>query len=353
MKMKKILNEWRKFINEGASNEEIRNKEIAKINNSRVSSKEAQRQIASIYLPMTLMGHEPRGAKQFYMNKVDPDGVIWPMLKQLLTDIEVHKKQNNQTTESDYFMIETVGELANEKTTVKTRLRSKIKAVSNAAQGIFQGPDDLIKRIYEVIRMLMNQEYNFSKLTPDYEYSFTKKGGFHRGADTGVGGIKVPKDKMSPEEIAEDEKMMEKFSMAHHEYMRSIDKPKDREFYLSMNRWKQQQSEFYEYLYSLWLDKEGPKHPMTKYFKTVIDNFEHAVDIDFEAAANLIPDTPEKMTIEQLSDAAMEGDEDAAKQLEKVAREGNKKAAEKAFRMFRSKKQNDKAAEMRNIMRGR
>ena len=32
MKMKKILNEWRKFINEGASNEEIRNKEIAKIN---------------------------------------------------------------------------------------------------------------------------------------------------------------------------------------------------------------------------------------------------------------------------------------------------------------------------------
>ena len=59
------------------------------------------------------------------------------------------------------------------------------------------------------------------------------------------------------------------------------------------------------------------------------------------------------MTIEQLSDAALEGDEDAAKQLEKVAREGNKEAAEKAFRMFRSKKQNDKAAEMRNIMRGR
>ena len=40
-------------------------------------------------------------------------------------------------------------------------------------------------------------------------------------------------------------------------------------------------------------------------------------------------------------------------QLYNAAKSGDKEAAAKAFRIFRSRKENDKAAEMRNIMRGR
>jgi hypothetical protein len=275
MKMKKILTEWRKFIKEGVSNEDIRNQEIEKINNSNLPDKEAQRQIASIYLPMSLIGHIPRGAKEFYENKRTSARDLLMMLDVLGDDVYVHEQQNQQTTDSQYFTIETVGGLAKGNAIQKIRLRSK---VTEASQAIFDSTEDLKRRIFAAEDMINEKDFDFSKLSTEFDFGMATKGGYHKGPDSGDGGIQIPKDKMSPAEIAEWEKMMEEFSK-HHAVELYWNGPRDREFYLMLQRTHQERKKFYEYMYRLWLEKKGKMNYFTILFydATFDEGYEEAL----------------------------------------------------------------------------
>ena len=269
MRMKKILTEWRNFIKEGASNEDIRNKEIQKINNSDLSDKEAQKQIASIYLPMSLVGHTPKGAKKFYQGRI-LDSDLVQMLDVLDVDASNHEETGEQTTQSEYFTIETVGELAKGKTTAKIRIRSNI---TEKSQGIFENIEDLQRRIYQVQKMISEGDFDFGKLSSDFNYSMPTKGGYNRGPDSGDGGIQLP-GKLTPNEMAEFETMMEMFSEAHGEMLASF-KLEGEEKYRALQDIRDKQRKFYLYMYELWRDKRGEANNMTSTYKAAAFNQEY------------------------------------------------------------------------------
>jgi tellurite resistance protein len=264
MKMKKILNEWRRFVvNEGASNQDIRQKEIDRINNSELKDSEAQKQIASIYLPMSLAGHTPIGAKEFYSGRILDSDVV-SMLETLSIDIYNHSETGKQTTESEYFTIETVGELAKDVTTDKIRIRSNN---TSAAQGIFDNTDDLQKRIYTVQKMISQGDLDFSKLSSFSDYTGTTKGGHHRGPNSGNAGIQLPGN-LTPAETAEFETMMEMYSQAHSQLFASIGKEKNRAHYQTLQSAYEKQKKFYMYMYEMWSAKKGEANPMTAMYKS-------------------------------------------------------------------------------------
>ena len=262
MKMKKILTEWRKFINEGVSNEDIRNQEIEKINNSNLPDKEAQKQIASIYLPMSLAGHIPKGAEEFYQGRILDTDLI-QMLDALDIALYNHEETGEQTTNTEYFTIETVGELANETTTEKIRIRSN---VTEKSQGIFDSIGELQRRIFVVQNMIADGDYDFGKLSSDFNYGMPTKGGHHRGPDSGDGGIQLP-GRMSPAEMAEFEKMMKMFSEAHGQMLASF-KLEGEEKYRELFDIREKQRAFYLYMYELWRDKRGENNSMTSMYKS-------------------------------------------------------------------------------------
>jgi hypothetical protein len=315
MKMKKILTEWRKFIKEGVSNEDIRNQEIEKINNSNLPDKEAQKQIASIYLPMSLAGHIPKGAKEFYEGRILDTDLV-QMLDTLDVDVYNHEETGDQTTNSEYFTIETVGQLANETTTEKIRVRSNI---TEKSQGIFDSIEDLQRRIYQVQKMISEGDFDFGKLSPDFNYGMPVKGGHHRGPDSGDGGVQLP-GRMSPAEMAEFEKMMEMFSEAHGEAIASKDLEGE-EKYRMLQRVREKQKKFYTYMYELWRDKRGENNSMTSMYKTAA--FEDEYD---EALQNLLDDS---IVVDDRTPEQKEFDEATAlvKILEKEVAELGKLAA--------------------------
>mgnify|MGYP003135535750 CR=1 FL=1 len=305
MKMKKILTEWRKFINEGVSNEDIRNQEIQKINNSRIPDKEAQKQIASIYLPMSLMGHIPKGAKEFYQGRILDTDLI-QMLDILDLELYNHEETGEQTTNTEYFTIETVGELANEITTEKIRIRSNI---TEAAQGIFDSMGELQRRIFVVKNMIADGDYDFGKLSPDFNYGMPTKGGHHRGPDSGEGGIQLPSG-MTPAEIAEHEKMMQMFSEAHSQMLASF-KLEGEEKYRELFDIREKQRIFFLHMYELWRDKRGENNSTTARYKAA------AFDQEYDEALRKLLD--DSIVVDDRSDAQKEFDKATAlvKKLEK------------------------------------
>ena len=306
MKMKKILTEWRNFLKEGVSNEDIRNQEIEKINNSNLSDKEAQKQIASIYLPMSLAGHIPKGAKEFYQGRILDTDIV-QMLEVLDVDVFNHEETGEQTTKSEYFTIETVGQLANETTTEKIRVRSNI---TEKSQGIFENIEDLQRRIYQVQKMVTEGDFDFGKLSPDFNYGMPTKGGHHRGPDSGDGGIQLP-SRMTPAETAEFETMMEMFSDAHGEMVASKDLEGE-EKYKMLQRIRKKQKKFYTYMYELWRDKKGEVNKMTSMYKSAA--FDEEYD---EALQNLLDDST---VIDNRTSAQKEFDQ-ATERLKKIETE--------------------------------
>lgn len=342
MKMKKILTEWRKFINEGVSNEDIRNKEIERINNSRIPDKDAQKQIASIYLPMSLMGHIPRGAKEFYEGRILDTDLI-----QILDTLDVaaynHEETGDQTTNSEYFTIESVGELANERTTEKIRVRSNI---TEAAQGIFDSIEELQRRIYVVENMIADGDYDFGKLSPDFNYGMPTKGGHHRGPDTGEGGIQLP-GRMTPDEMAEFEKMMEMFSEAHGQMLASF-KLEGEEKYRELFDIREKQKRFYTYMYELWRDKRGENNSMTSMYKSA------AFDEEYDEALQKLLD--DSIVIDDRTSEQKEFDKATAllKILEKEVAELRKESAikrpEQAEYMKKYKQKREEASQARRAV---
>ena len=309
MRMKNILNEWRNFLNEGVSNEDIRNQEIEKINNSNLSDKEAQKQIASIYLPMSLMGHIPRGAKEFYQGRILDTDLI-QMLDTLDLGLYNHEETGEQTTDTEYFTIETIGELANERTTEKIRIRSNITEV---AQGIFDSIGELQRRIFVVQNMIADGDYDFGKLSDDFNYGMPTKGGHHRGPDSGEGGIQLP-GKLTPAEMAEFEKMMEMFSEAHNQMLASF-KLEGEEKYRELFDIREKQRAFYLYMYELWRDKRGENNSTTARYKAA------AFDEEYDEALRKLLD--DSIVVDDRSDAQKEFDKATAlvKKLEKQVKD--------------------------------
>jgi hypothetical protein len=327
MKMKKILTEWRKFIKEGVSNEDIRNQEIEKINNSNLPDKEAQKQIASIYLPMSLAGHIPKGAKEFYQGRILDTDLI-QMLDALDVAAYNHEETGDQTTNSEYFTIETVGQLAKDITTEKIRVRSNI---TEKSQGIFDNIEDLQRRIYAVQKMISEGDFDFGKLSPDFNYGMPTKGGHHRGPDSGEGGIQLP-GKLTPAETAEFEKMMQMFSEAHGQMLASF-KLEGEEKYRELQNIREKQKKFYMYMYELWRDKRGEVNSTTARYKAAA--YENEYD---EALQKLLDDS---IVVDDRSPEQKEFDEATAivKILEKEIAELGKLAAIRSPQQAQVKKE--------------
>ena len=324
MKMKKILTEWRRFVTEGVSNHDIRQKEIEKINSSReISDKEAQKLIASVYIPMSLVGHKPIGAEEFYQGRI-LDSDLVNMLDKLSIDVSNHEETGEQTTRSEYFTIETVGELSNETTKEKIRLRSN---VTSKAEGIFDNTEDLQRRIFAAQRMISQGDFNFGKLSTDFDLGMPSKGGHHRGPDSGDGGIQLP-GKLTPAETAEFEKMMQLYVQAHGELTSSIGKEKNRAHYEMLQSAYEKQRRFYQYMYELWNEKKGPMNNMTVMYRTAAQ-----VDDYGERLQDLI-DSPEMQTQfakEKMSDMSTLED-DFARGMTTT----DKAEAEKIFRKLKA-----------------
>ena len=348
MKMKKILNEWRRFVvNEGVSNHDIRNKEIERIIKSNPKNSEAQRQIASIYLPMTLVGHIPIGAKEFYQTKILDSEVI-NLLETLNVAAYNHEETGEQSTESEYFTIETVGELANEITTQKIRVRSNN---TSAAQGIFDSIEDLQRRIYAVQKMISQNDFDFSKLSSDFDLGRPTKGGYHRGPDSGDGGIQLPGN-LTPVEMAEFEKMMQMYSEAHGEVVSSIGKPQDREHYLMLQRVREKQKRFYKYMYELWRDKKGEVNRMTSMYKSAAyeDEYDKALQTLLDASIVTDDRTPEQKELDETT-AIVKILEKEIAELGKLAAVKSPKQAQ-AIKIYQDKQKEARAARA-NVQKAR
>jgi len=175
--------------------------------------------------------------------------------------------------------------------------------------------------------MISQGDFNFGKLSTDFDLGMPSKGGHHRGPDSGDGGIQLP-GKLTPAETAEFEKMMQLYVQAHGELTSSIGKEKNRAHYEMLQSAYEKQRRFYQYMYELWNEKKGPMNNMTVMYRTAAQ-----VDDYGERLQDLI-DSPEMQTQfakEKMSDMSTLED-DFARGMTTT----DKAEAEKIFRKLKA-----------------
>jgi hypothetical protein len=328
MKMKKILNEWRRFtITEGASNLE---RAMAVIDNLKksydVSNKEAQKKIASIYLPWSLKGSNPKGADDFY-STYGTEKLILEVLMDLIVAVEGLEETDEAVINSNFFAAEHAGQHTQYGNTPVIRIRSLL---SDAAQAVFTGPQEIYNRAEHLKEKIQNYDFDFSDLSSEFQPG-PGRAGFQRGADAGTGGIQTPTG-MTPEEEAEFEQQMEKYSLAHQEIAKSLGKEKNKAHYDMLTGAYKIQNDFYKYMYELWNSKVGEKNQMTAMYKAAAFSDTYGEDLE---ALTKSPEMQSQFEKEKMSDMSTLED-DFARGMTTT----DKAEAEKIFRKLKAARDN-------------
>ena len=336
MKMKKILTEWRHFLEEGVSNLDIALKKIADINKSYgIKDREAQKQIGSIYLTYSLKGSSPRGSEEFYKGRINFTDLA-SMLKDLSAAAEDHQELGEQTTETKYFRIESIGQHTQYGNTEKIRVRSTIAGV---AEAVFEDERDLQNRIDLLLEKIGDFDFDFSELSGEYE-PIPRKSKFERGAGLGTGGIQKP-DGLSPEEDRKFESMLAPLMEKHRKVLdyhrknlgKDVDSTRPKEWYQLLLDSVSEGVIFFTYLADLWNEKTKKadyfsKTMTTDYEQTVID-LQKAVENYKEIIKNFPMDVEELIVL---------------------AQKGNKEAAKEAYYIL-AKMKDKRSRDMRILMR--
>ena len=328
MKMKKILNEWRRFIvKEGVSDIERAMSAVDNIKNSfDVSNKEAQKKIASIYLPWSLQGANPQGAVEFYSG-VNAEKAVLEVVKDLIVAIEGLEESGEASNDSNYFSVEHAGEHTQHGNQPKIRVRSLL---SDAAQGVFDDTQEIYNRVNHLTQKIKNYDFDFSDLSPKFQLA-PGKAGYQRGADAGTGGVQTPPG-MTPQEEAEFEEQMMKYSATHNDVRNSLGKDKDKQHYDMLQKAGMVQKEFFKYMYDLWSSKAGEKNQMTAMYRAAAQEDDYN-----ERLRTLVtsPDMQSQFEKEEMSDmSTLEAD------FARGMTTTDRAEAEKVFRKLKAARDN-------------
>ena len=327
MKMKKILNEWRGFLKEGASNLERAMAVIDKLKQSYdVSNEDAQKKIASIYLPWSLKGSNPKGADDFY-SSYGSEKIVLEVLTDLIVAVEGLEESGEAIMNSNFFSAEHTGQHTQRGNTPVIRIRSLL---SDAAQAVFTSSQEIYNRAEHLKEKIQNYDFDFSDLSSEFQPG-PGRSGFQRGADAGTGGIQTP-PRMTPQEEAQFEQEMEKYSAAHQEIVQSLGKEKNKAHYDMLARVYKIQNKFYKYLYDLWNSKVGEKNQMTAMYKAAAFSDTYGEDLE---ALTQSPEMQSQFEKEKMSDMSTLED-DFARGMATT----DKAEAEKIFRKLKAARDN-------------
>ena len=328
MKMKKILNEWRRFtLVEGVSNLERAMAAIDKLKQSYdVSNEDAQRKIASIYLPWSLKGSNPQGADDFY-STYGSEKIVLEVLMDLIVAVEGLEESGESTIDSNFFSAEHTGQHTQYGNTPVIRIRSLL---SDAAQAVFTSSQEIYNRAEHLKDKIQNYDYDFSDLSSEFQPR-PGRSGFQRGADAGTGGIRTP-PRMTPQEEAQFEEEMEKYSAAYREIVRTLGKEKNKAYYDMLARVYEIWKKFFKYMYELWSSKVGENNQMTALYKSLAYN--DTDDEDLEALMQS-PEMQSQFEKEKMSDMSTLED-DFARGMTTT----DKAEAEKIFRKLKAARDN-------------
>ena len=327
MKMKKILNEWRGFLKEGSSNLE---RAMAAIENLKqtydVSNEDAQKKIASIYLPWSLKGSNPKGADDFY-SSYGSEKIVLEVLMDLIVAVEGLEESGEATMNSNFFTAEHTGQHTQHGNTPVIRIRSLL---SDAAQAVFTSSQEIYNRAEHLKEKIQNYDFDFSDLSSEFQPG-PGRSGFQRGADAGTGGIQTP-PRMTPQEEAQFEQEMEKYSAAHREITQSLGKEKNKAHYDMLVRVYEIQKQFYAFMYDLWNSKVGEKNQMTAMYKAAAFSDTYGEDLE---ALTQSPEMQSRFEKEKMSDMSTLED-DFARGMATTDRA----EAEKIFRKLKAARDN-------------
>ena len=327
MKMKKILNEWRGFLKEGSSNLE---RAMAAIENLKqtydVSNEDAQKKIASIYLPWSLKGSNPKGADDFY-SSYGSEKIVLEVLMDLIVAVEGLEESGEATMNSNFFTAEHTGQHTQHGNTPVIRIRSLL---SDAAQAVFTSSQEIYNRAEHLKEKIQNYDFDFSDLSSEFQPG-PGRSGFQRGADAGTGGIQTP-PRMTPQEEAQFEQEMEKYSAAHREITQSLGKEKNKAHYDMLVRVYEAQKQFYAFMYDLWNSKVGEKNQMTAMYKAAAFSDTYGEDLE---ALTQSPEMQSQFEKEKMSDMSTLED-DFARGMATTDRA----EAEKIFRKLKAARDN-------------
>jgi hypothetical protein len=327
MKMKKILNEWRGFLKEGSSNLE---RAMAAIENLKqtydVSNEDAQKKIASIYLPWSLKGSNPKGADDFY-SSYGSEKIVLEVLMDLIVAVEGLEESGEAIMNSNFFSAEHTGQHTQHGNTPVIRIRSLL---SDAAQAVFTSSQEIYNRAEHLKEKIQNYDFDFSDLSSEFQPG-PGRSGFQRGADAGTGGIQTP-PRMTPQEEAQFEQEMEKYSAAHREITQSLGKEKNKAHYDMLVRVYEIQKQFYAFMYDLWNSKVGEKNQMTAMYKAAAFSDTYGEDLE---ALTQSPEMQSRFEKEKMSDMSTLED-DFARGMATTDRA----EAEKIFRKLKAARDN-------------
>ena len=327
MKMKKILNEWRGFLKEGSSNLERAMAAIDKLKQSYdVSNEDAQKKIASIYLPWSLKGSNPKGADDFY-SSYGSEKIVLEVLMDLIVAVEGLEESGEAIMNSNFFSAEHTGQHTQHGNTPVIRIRSLL---SDAAQAVFTSSQEIYNRAEHLKEKIQNYDFDFSDLSSEFQPG-PGRSGFQRGADAGTGGIQTP-PRMTPQEEAQFEQEMEKYSAAHREITQSLGKEKNKAHYDMLVRVYEIQKQFYAFMYDLWNSKVGEKNQMTAMYKAAAFSDTYGEDLE---ALTQSPEMQSRFEKEKMSDMSTLED-DFARGMATTDRA----EAEKIFRKLKAARDN-------------
>ena len=137
---------------------------------------------------------------------------------------------------------------------------------------------------------------------------------------------------MTPQEEAQFEQEMEKYSAAHREITQSLGKEKTKAHYDMLVRVYEIQKQFYAFMYDLWNSKVGEKNQMTAMYKAAAFSDTYGEDLE---ALTQSPEMQSQFEKEKMSDMSTLED-DFARGMATTDRA----EAEKIFRKLKAARDN-------------
>lgn len=350
MKMKKILTEWRKFtIKESMEKSNFeRTIEEAWEKSGQPYNEELAYAKAALHAALYLNGGETTNDEQ-YLNRMEFGKTGVQRIQELNRNGEMF---------AEHFHVDEVYTPAEDKRFVDTRENklkgigvtprwgkdnmnpSKITGVLSKGTTLEEAYSEFFIRFEQLDQMLDSGNYDFLSAF-GAEMGRTNPNVRHSGGAASTGMLITPSEATD----AEIDDMME-------DYMFFMKSSKDPDIDVAIEAERRLQSAINKAL-GLWKKYGGFKDSDDEQVnKGAYLRMKQALSRSRDAVKKLLrspdlyqPSVPEKETsTPEISELD---------QLYNAAKSGDKEAARKAFRMFRSRKENDKAMEMRNIMRGR
>tara|TARA_B100000212_G_C27341473_1_gene519409 strand:+ start:24 stop:1070 length:1047 start_codon:yes stop_codon:yes gene_type:complete len=348
--MKKILTEWRRFVIKESIEKSNFEKTIEKAwqETGQPYNEELTYVKASLHAALYMNGGETTNDEQ-YLNRPEFGKTAAQRIQEL---------NRNGAMFAEYFHVDEVYTPAEDKRFLDTKENkfkgigvtpewgknnmdsSRITGVLSKGQTLEDAYRNFFSRFEQLDQMLSSGNYDFLSAF-GAEMGKTNPNIRHSGGAASTGMLITPSEATEAEQSA----MME-------DYLFYMNNSKDPDINVAIEAERKLQSAIRAAL-GLWKKYGGFKDSDDEQvnkgaylrMKQALSRSESTVKKLIKSPDLYQPSVPEKGTN---TPETSELD-----QLYNAAKSGDKEAAAKAFRIFRSRKENDKAAEMRNIMRGR